>query len=322
MLMYTVTPQGYQQVDPSQLPALLGDSANTLWIDMTGPTDEDVRVMQEVFKFHPLAIEDTHNQEQHPKIEEYADHLFVIVNPVAFHRRSPDFRELDVFVGRNYLVTVHQAAEPVIDQVCQRLNRGASLPMSSGFLLYVVLDTVVDGYFPVIDALEERINDVENAVLVGARRDSDTLNQLFSLKRGLAVLWRGVWPQRDLLSKLTHHDLGVIDYRALQYYLRDVSDHLLWIADTINTFRDTLTSITDLHLSVVSNRLNRIVNRLTIFTLMIGALTVITGFYGMNFETNWPPFKESGPIGVLFVLGVMIASTVVLLMILRRMKLY
>jgi magnesium transporter len=136
----------------------------------------------------------------------------------------------------------------------------------------------------------------------------------------LVDMWRVVWPQREIFNRLTHHHLPFIDQEALQYYLRDVSDHLLWITDMVNTFRDTITGIMDLYMSAVSNRLNQVVNRLTVFALVIGVLTVIGGFYGMNFAQTWPPFAD--PWGVPFVVGMMVVITGVLLALFRWMGWY
>jgi magnesium transporter len=302
----------------SELPDLLKSPAGTIWVDLVGPGEEELELLRNIFHFHPLAIEDTRNQWQRPKVEEYADYLFVILDPVVWERGKLSFRELDVFVGHNYVVTVHQADEPVIKSVEERLARTNLLPVSASYLLYVLMDVIVDGYFPVLDEIEDRIDWLGDAVLThpGPR----LLSELFELKTALVKLWRVVWPQREIPNRLSHHDLPFLDQETVAHYLRDVSDHLMWIADMVSTFRDTLTGVMDLYMSAVSNRLNKVVNRLTVITVIIGVLTVIGGFYGMNFEHTWPPF--SADLGVPFVVFLMGAVIVGLLVLFKKLDWY
>ena len=308
---------GWRPVAENKIAALLRAPTGTLWVDIVGPDEAGIALMRDVFGFHPLAIEDTRNQRQRPKLEEYADYLFLILNPVRGMGGEADFTELDVFVGRNYVVTVRAADEPVIADVRTRLERlGHSPELTPSLLLYTLLDTTVDTYFPLLDMLEEEIETLSNSVL--ARPRQQALNRLFQLKNTLIDLWRVVWPQRELLSNLTHHHYPFVDQAAIGPFLRDVSDHLMWIADMVTTFRDTLTGVIDLDMSAVSNRLNTVVNRLTVFTVSIGLLTVISGFYGMNFAETWPPFSAEW--GVPFVLALMIGVTIGLLALFRRLR--
>ncbi len=293
---------------------LAAQNGGVIWLDITGPSEDDVQTMRDVFHFHPLAIEDTRNARQRPKVEEYPGTLFFVLNPVHCADHTVEFCELDVFVGNNYVVTVHGGDEPVIHEVQHRAERGGLLPMSPSFLLYLLIDSVVDSYFPVLDSLEEQIETLGDEVLVNPSQEQ--LNHLFELKKSLLDLWRVVWPQREILNNLRDHEVVLGDSKALQPYLRDISDHLMWIADMVSTFRDTLTSTMDLYMSAVSNRLNRVVNRLTVITVIIGGLTVIGGFYGMNFEHTWPPFGS--PLGVPFVLALMGGLIAGLLYIFRR----
>jgi len=308
-----------QEALPADLPRLLEARQGTLWVDIGGPEEEDVRIMREVFRFHPLAIEDTLNQQQRPKVEEYADHLFLILNPMSFDQGQLDLRELDLFVGANYLVSVHSGEEPTLERVHQRLaEAGSAIPISPSYLMYLIMDVVIDNYFPLLDTIGEEVERIEDAVLAEPSRE--LLNRLFHIKRVLLEMWRIVWPQRDVFNKLAYHNLPFIDQATLRHYLRDVSDHLLWIADMVSTFRDTLSSIMDLYMSAISNRLNAVVNRLTVFALVIGVMTVVGGFYGMNFAQTWPPFAAWW--GVPFVLGLMVVLTAALLVIFRKLGWY
>lgn len=308
---------GWRPVAEAEIADLLRAPSGTLWVDIVGPDEAGIALMRDVFRFHPLAIEDTRNQHQRPKLEEYADYLFLILNPVREDSGDADFTELDVFVGRNFVVTVRTADEPVIAETRTRLERLGHAPdLTPSLLLYTLLDATVDTYFPLLDTLEEEIETLSNSVLERPRQQA--LNRLFQLKNTLIDMWRVVWPQREILSNLTHHNYAFVDQAAIGPFLRDVSDHLMWIADMVTTFRDTLTGVIDLYMSAVSNRLNTVVNRLTVFTVMIGLLTVISGFYGMNFAETWPPFSAEW--GVPFVLALMIGITVGLLALFRRLR--
>lgn len=312
-----------------QLPQLIAAQDSTFWLDIVECDDDEARLLRDVFHFHPLAIEDTRNHRQRPKIEEYEHYLFIIINSVSIidsHTDEPrsaastiyhdlDFREINLFIGQNYVVSIHNGDDRLIEEARRRVLSAASVnPITVSYLTYLLIDTVIDAYFPVMDMFEEEIGDLEDTIL--ARPNQDSLTRLFELKHMLLHMWRVVWPQRDILSNLSQpHILTYADQNTAQYYLRDATDHLLWIADMINTYRDTLTTVIDLYMSSVSNRLNQVINRLTILTLVIGLLTVISGFYGMNFVSTWPPFES--PFGVPFVLMFMGLGVGALIVILR-----
>lgn len=303
-----------REVQVSELGDLLQAREGVIWVDMTGPSDEDVRVMRDIFKFHPLAIEDTQNHEQRPKAEEYSDHVFIILNPVVDDGLTCAFRELDIFIGWNYIVSVHAAREPVVEQAFKRINP-LHMPVSvtATYLLYVLMDTIVDEYFPVLDRIEEELGKLNNELLT--KPNKNILNRLFQLKNTLSLFWRVLWPQRDVLNVLMNHNLAFID-KSTRYYLRDVADHLQRIGDEVHYFNEMVAGMVNLYTSAFSNQLNQVVNRLTVITITIGALSVIVGFYGMNFEKTWPPFEASW--GIVFAVGLMIAVVMMSLIIFRR----
>lgn len=311
--------QSVRECPPEELPDLLKSADNTVWVDITAATDEDVKTLQDVFHFHPLAIEDIRNQKQRPKADEFTDHVFIILNPLEY--RSAElafFRELDVFIGRNYVVTAHLEHEPVIDEALERLKpHRRSLPLSATHLLYILMDVVVDGYFPALEHIDNEIDELSNQLL--ERPSRDNLNTLFQVKRTMGEMWRVMWPQRDIMNILMNHNLVFIDQNS-QYYLRDIADHLIKVTDLVQVYRENLNSLINLYVSAVSNQLNINVNRLTIFTIAIGTLSVIVGFYGMNFESTWPPFSADW--GVLFILVLMILLIGGLFALFRRNKWY
>lgn len=308
MYVYHLKEHEFNLVEQDQLPALLA-RGEPIWIDMVGPTAEGMRVMAEVFKFHPLAIEDTRNQRQRPRVDDYGDYLFTILNPIQLEGDEVCFREFDVFIGRHYLVTVHGAEEPLIESVINRcrVRLGQNAVLTIGYVLYVLSDVIVDEYLPVMDAIEDEIDTLSELILTGPRQSQ--LERMFQLKRSLSEISRVVSQQRDMFGLLMRDDSDYIQQANLRYYMRDVLDHLIRTGDTAHTLRDTLDGLVNLYLSSASNQLNMTISRLTILTLVFGAFAVITGFYGMNFERTWPSFDSAW--GVPFVLMLMLITFII-----------
>jgi magnesium transporter len=308
---------GFRDIANPNWAALLGAANTVVWVDMTGPDADDVRLMRDVFKFHPLAIEDSTDKFQRPKIEAYPDHAFMIMNTVQLDAGNDlVFSELDVFVGGSYIVTVHNHSDPIIEEATRRctLWTQTGMNVSVGYVVYTLFDALVDGYFPVLDTIGDEIDDLSELVL--KKPIPSQLERLFHIKRDLNELWRIAGYQRDMFAILTREEQHFIRDEGLRYFLRDVYDHLLRVSDTVNTLRDTLSGVLDLYLSSTSNRLNIVVQRLTIVTIIIGSLTVIGGFYGMNFEQTFPSFDS--PWGVPFAIGLMIVIGALLARVLSR----
>jgi magnesium transporter len=274
-----------------------GSDQYIVWIDMTGPNVEDTRIMREVFRFHPLAIEQVLDHKQRPKVEEYNDHLFTIMNSAHVDNHDVYFRELDIFVKHNVVVTVHRFPEPAIDTTRRRVNETCEL-------------------FPVLDQLEQQLDHLEDEVI--NKPTQDKLSRLFQLKRTVAEIWRISAQQRDMFSVLMRDESPYVNQTTLRYYLRDVYDHLLRIYDNASAIRDNVSNAVDLFFSAQSQQLNQYVNRLTLITISTGILAVVTGFYGMNFERTWPDFSE--PWGVPFVVLLIALVLIGLFLILRRQR--
>ncbi len=315
MKITVFAPGALREATPEELPALLATDGALFWVDMTGPTEEDLGVLRDVFQFHPLAIEDTHNQEQRPKVETYASETFIIFNAVTLND-AEDFatRELDAFLGERFLVTVHAAPEPLVDEALRRVCRAPDhLAVSARHLCYVLADVLVDHIFPVLEFIEQESETLSDAIL--AQPDQARLSRLFTLKRWGAEVWRLVWVQREMLNNLAHEwDIRDGD-TELRYHMRDVIDHLTLLADMMSVQRDMITGLIDLYMSATSNRLNVIVNRLTVITVAIGVLTVFGGFYGMNFVQTWPPFDAWWGVPV-----VLLAMVIVVVLLLREFR--
>lgn len=321
MRIFRLNEDVFEQVNEGELQTLLANPANILWIDMQGPTPYHQSVMRDTFRFHHLAIEDTLNGRQRPKVEEYADHVFVIVNSIMRandEARSIRFAEIDIFLGANYLVTVHDGPEPCIEAALQRCTTPGRVlrgEMSVSFAFYTLIDKVVDEYFPIVDDIGEEIDDISERILDHPHQSE--LVRLYNLKRGLAEIWRVSGQQRDMFMILERDDIVLDRSGRLGYHLRDVLDHVIRISDMVGTYRDTLSSVIELYMSSFSNRLNVTLKRLTVLTLAIGILTLISGFYGMNFARTWPDFDH--PLGVPMVLAMMFLGVGSILFYVRRL---
>jgi magnesium transporter len=301
---------GFDLVQSPDVAALLAAPNQMLWVDMDGPTDEDVQIMEKVFHLHPLAIEDATNWRQPPKVDEFGDVLFTILNTVELIKTEVKFRELDVFLGKNFLVTVHRGKEPIIAQVLLNCSsRSEHGDVTIGYVMYSLVETVVNSYFPVLDEVGDRIEHISQMIVEHPRQGA--LERLFKLKHTLTDLWRIAGRQRDMLNLLTREDSPLIQEESLRYYMRDVYDHILRVSDTINTFRDTLASTAELYMAAVSNRLNIVVERLTVITVGVGIITVITSFFGMNYrgENVLPPLDQ--PWGLPLVIGLVLIVVIV-----------
>jgi magnesium transporter len=320
-----------------QLQHYLAQPQAIVWMDL-GIGEHDA-LLRDTFKFHPSAIEDTTNDRQRPKAQDYEGYVFVILNTVSCVRAQDkpdktisvhksaqnkvddgiDFYEINAFVGKNYIVTIHRNAEPVVDELTRRLTRTPRpTHLSVGYLLYLLLDTTLEQYTPVMDHIGDTLDQIEDTLLT--RPQSLELAQLFRLRRTLGEMWRVVVHQREMMSVL--HDQEMYAHNeSLQYYMRDVTDHTIHISDTVNTLRENVHNMVELYMSTTSNRLNIVVTRLTVFTLIIGTLTVISGFYGMNFtqdQTFVPSLTADN--GVLTVVLMMVGAVVGLLAAFRLLK--
>ncbi len=270
--------------DPSEISELLRDGKNFVWFDLAEPTEADLELLQHEFNLHPNAVEDAALVHERPKIESYDGYWLVVLHAASLDEAGQlALHELAVFAGKNFVVTIR--AHPVypLDEIERRwLSKGA-LPHTSTGLLYVILDTVVDGYHPVAHAYDERLVELENRVLLrGRKRPEDVLREVLRFKRDLVQLRHAVVPVRDILAPLLRGDVAELD-SSMTAYFRDVYDHVLRINDQIDSIRDLLNSTLDVHLSSEAHRQGEVSKQLTIIATIFLPLTYITGFFGQNF---------------------------------------
>ena len=252
------------------------------WLDLHDPGPDDLAKLREIFGFHPLALEDSEHFGQRPKLDDYDDYIFLVFYGAWRHQAEDmnPLREVHLFVSGQYLVTIHRDPLPALDK--QREQLDGRLLHSEQFLLYRVLDALVDSFFPLLADMDDEIDELEAAVL--ASPSDDQLQRLFSLKRQLVAMRKVITPQRDLfassvdrISELEGFELDERDY------FRDIYDHLIRISDLIDSYRDLLSGATDLYLSTVSNRQNDVMKQLTVIATIFLPLSFITGFFGQNF---------------------------------------
>ena len=266
------------------------------WLDLEG---HDVALVGELGKrleIHPLALEDVVNVGQRPKIEDYANSLFIVLDLVRVDASGALCREqVSLVLQDALLMSVRENAatgsgEDIVEPIRARLRAGKGRIRSAGadYLAYAIIDTVVDHFFPVLEHLGERIEDVEDSLLDEPTRED--LNSLHQLKRELLLLRRSAWPLRDALSSLLRLDSPLV-HRETHVFLRDVADHVAVVIDVIETYREMVSSLVDLYLSAISNRMNEVMKVLTIIATIFIPLSFVAGLYGMNFDTSVSPFN-------------------------------
>lgn len=288
------------------------DPSAIIWLDLENPDEEELTRIAHEFHLHPLAIEDASHEHQRPKVEEYEQFYFVVFY-TANHRKGTqqlDIAEIDMFLGQNYLITVHEHPLAELDEVEQRWTRNTNkLEWGIGVLLYSMLDTIVDRYFPVVDALVDRAEELEDRMFVERTHSTSFTFDLLELKKQFLALRRIATPERDVLNVLTNRDNPLFDEHVIVYF-RDVYDHITRLADTIDLYRDQLSTAMDANLSIVSNDLNKVMRTLTVASIILMTNSLIAGIYGMNFVNIPELHLQYGYFGALILMVVLSVSLV------------
>ncbi len=254
--------QELTDVPVSDLSEVRGEPDTLVWADVVSGTPEELAEMGQEFDIHPVALEDCHHQrKQRPKVEEYPGHVLLVAYAamVSFHAGKP----IDA------------------ESVARRVKAHPELAREgAGFLLYVVLDELVDSFFPTLDGIGERVEDLEEAVFAGS---SDVQNQIFALRKDLIAVRRVAGPMRDAMIVLLRRDLGLFS-REAQRYLQDIYDHLIRVVESVEDYQDLAAGALEANLTVASNRVNMVARNLTAYAAIFAVITMISGIYGMNFE--------------------------------------
>jgi magnesium transporter len=271
----------------------LHDTGGLFWVDIAGEPPERVRkIMEDVFHFHPLAVDNALEQAATPKLDDWGEYIYVAIHCIAFDAETFDLasHEIDAFLGKNFLVTHHKNAMASADYVWKMSQRNQLyLARGADFLLYNILDAVATDYMPVVDQLDEAIDHLEDAIFENPGRQ--TLSQIFSLKRAVLRLRRVIIPQREVMNRLARDLYSAVD-PSERIYFRDVYDHYVRLADVNDTLRDLASGALDTYLSVSANRINEVMKVLTVFTALFMPISFLAGFFGMNFTTI--PFDSRG----------------------------
>jgi len=270
------------------------DTESVSWVDVSGLGSEDVlQQLGQVFKLHPLVLEDIVNVPQRPKVEDYQDQLLIITQMVILKENGDGFwlEQVSLVLGKHYLLTVqeealHDTFEPVRDRI--RNEKGTIRQRGADYLAYALWDTIIDGYFMALEAYGERLEDLEDEVVTNPTKQ--TLSKIYQIRRELLALRRAIWPQRDALNTLIRDECALMS-ADVQVYLRDCYDHVVQLIDTIETYRELAPGMMDVYLSAVSNRMNEVMKLLTVISTIFIPLTFVAGIYGMNFNPEVSPLN-------------------------------
>ena len=301
--------------NPDEISDLCAKAPNIIWVDVADPTSEDFEELAKEFGFHPLSIEDCRHEHQRPKVEEFQGYYFIVLYEAELLLGHLELRELNIVLGKNYLVTVHSQHIRTIE-TAERLWRGWTdlAERGTGLLAYLLIDTIVDDYMPLLDTLSDRMDELEDQIFVDFQVEA--LKEIFRIKKDLLFLRRSVTPLRDVFNTLLRREQQIFS-RETHVYFQDVFDHLIRVADTIDTLRDLLGATMDAYLSVSGNRMNMVMKRLTSISAILMSVTLIAGIYGMNFDFM-PELKwRYGYVGAL---GSLLAVGVALYLYFRRIK--
>jgi magnesium transporter len=284
-----IKPNGSRKIDLSvaEMRSALSQPDDLMWVSLEHPTDEEaMAVLQDLFQFHPLVIEDSLNTGyQTPKVDDFGSYIFIIAHALRSNGNLTDIEtmELNFFLGSNYLVTIFLDEQmPPIDRIWLRLQRDERVTQNgSDFLCYSILDSLVDDYLPVLDQMDDEIEILEDQVLEQPKPES--LARILEMKHALMYLRRILSPQRELMNRLARDSFPMIDQQS-QFYFRDVYDHLVRFQDLVESLRDLISGTLDIYLNSTSLRLNNVMKALTVVSTIFLPLSFVAGVYGMNFE--------------------------------------
>ncbi|MDZ7343366.1 MAG: magnesium/cobalt transporter CorA [candidate division KSB1 bacterium] len=269
------------------------DKPTVTWINLDGIHQVDIlENIGQRFGIHPLALEDILNTAQRPKVEDYGDYIFIVLKMLSYNERSrtTEGEQISIVLGSTYVLSFQEKTGDIFDLIRERIRNNESGLRKNGpdYLVYRLLDTIVDHYFLILEKLGEEIEEVEEELMKNPAKE--TLTTLHHLKREMIFLRKSIWPLREIISKLEREESPLIK-SATGIFLRDVYDHTIQVIDTVENFRDMLAGMLDIYLSSLSNKMNEVMKVLTIIATIFIPLTFIAGIYGMNFNTERSPWN-------------------------------
>ncbi|WP_139490705.1 magnesium/cobalt transporter CorA [Brevibacillus dissolubilis] len=296
-----------QEIDDIEMTLTLPDNG-FYWIDAKL---FDLDILQRLFRLHPLAVEDCiDEEEQRPKLEIYHDHYFIVLNSIQFRNQDIFLREVNIFLGRHHIITVSKADIHEFTKAVTIIREGEL--NSPDYLLYHLVDEIVESYFDVMESIENLIEDLEEDILVNAKKSH--LNELIGLRSEILYAKKMLGPQRDLIGMLNKKELDLIDDNLQKYFI-DIHENSVKVVESFDTFRELIGNLREAYQSAVSNRTNEIMRVFTALTTIFMPLTIVTGIYGMNFE--FMPELRS-PYGYYGVLSFMLLLAVTMYWIFKK----
>ena len=307
-----------QDLTPDVLRLVLYDEAVQIWVDIEQPTEEETKTLLEgVFNFHPLAIEDCVAISERPKADDYEQYIFMVIHAVDYSAHVFCTTELNMFIGKNFLVTYHRDPLRSVNATCDRvLKNPAAVARAPDRLTYTLLGLLLDNYQPALDQLSVDIGELEQRVLTAIA--PDVLSQVMQLKRETQHLKQIVSPQRDVLAQIGRGEFKIVRAHMLPYY-RDLLDRLVRINELADRYRDSLTGVMQVYLALQQNQLNHVIKILTILATLSLPILAITSYYGMNIK-HFPPMDWAWPHAYLWVFGVTGILTLLIYWYLKRRR--
>lgn len=295
------------------------DTDSVTWINIDGLNAiSEIENIGKQYDLHPLVLEDIVNTTQRPKIDEYDDYLFIVLKMLYYDAdENIVIEQVSLVLGKNYVLSFQESEGDVFNTVRERLRHGNGRirGLKSDYLLYALIDAVVDHYFSIIETLGNKIEDLENDLFEGHAKDNINI-EVQQLKREILKVRRAIFPLREIINRIEKGEHALIYKRTITYY-RDIYDHLIQVSENIDIYREMIWSLMDMYMSTISNRMNEVMKVLTIMSSIFIPLTFLAGIYGMNFEYI-PELKYHN--GYFILLGVMFVMFILMLIYFKRKK--
>jgi magnesium transporter len=305
------------EIEPKDIHRYLAMPECFVWVALLERDPQVLEQMQEEFDLHPLAVEDARTGHQRPKIHEYGDSLFTVMHLLERRNGALCSGEIDVFAGRNYILTIRTGVEQGFGDVRARCEREPDLLRhGSGYVLYALMDATVDRYFPILDSVETELDAVEERIFADSSSPRENVQALYSLKQELTTIRHAVAPLHDGLKALYGARVPMV-CAGMSEYFRDVSEHLQRVSQTIESIRDTISTAISVNLSMIGLQENATMKRLAAYGALIAVPTLIAGIYGMNFN-NMPELQWE--YGYVLATAVMVFTDIYLFYRLRKAK--
>ena len=299
--------------DVTHLAGVLADPACLVWVAVEAAPRETLEALAALFQLHPITLDDLINRNQRPKIEEFDEYVFLVIHALrTVHDDELDTEEIDIALRKNAVLTVHARPLEHLQRVFDRAIKDPRILQNGpSFLVYLLSDAVVDGYFPVLEALEDEIDALEDAVVEAPARAR--MRRVFEVKRVLVQLRKVVSPQREVYNALSRRDYSYVEARTAVYF-RDIHDHLVRAFEMIDSYRDLVANTLDAYLAATSNRLGQVMKQLTVIATIFMPLSFLTGFFGTNFTRI--PYESRWLLGLM--LAAMVTVPILMLVVFLR----